>query len=533
MTTRNAEAKPNRRQVITTAGAATLAAGMSALTTASSARPGSKPHVVIVGAGLSGLCAAYLLQQKNWTYTILEAERHHVGGRVRTMPIGNRGATAPIGDQFYWEAGAMRIPTKHKKVLDYIGMFSELELRRFVMYNPRTFKFARRVRSMNEPDIKKEYRLKANEEKFTAEELWKMTVKNLAQGLDGYLDSGELKELKTALTFTSEKLIKLDRLSLRQVIQEARPKELGGVALSDEAIEFLLFAYGNLGIQQYASTEFLREENIGIWDSFMEIKGGTSRFPRAFARRLTGTLKMGHEVIRLEQDRAGVKAICRFEGREMPPEKGDFLLCTIPMPVLAQVEAIPPFSFDKQRAILEMGYDSGTKVVLLTKERFWEKNDGIFGGSSTTDMITGSLIYPSDNAGDDDGTKPLDPSVSDRPGVLIASYSWGQDARRLGAMPASAREDLAIRQVSQVHPELVKYPDMILARASWAWDSYRWCGGAFAFYQPGQFTRMHQHVMQPEGRIHFAGEHCSHSHSWMEGALESAETAVEALTKAG
>jgi len=117
--------------------------------------------------------------------------------------------------------------------------------------------------------------------------------------------------------------------------------------------------------------------------------------------------------------------------------------------------------------------------------------------------------------------------------VLLACYTWGQDARRLGAMPATQREDFVIQQASKVHSELSE-SGMILERASWAWDSYRWCGGAFAFYQPGQFARIHQHVIQPEGRIYFAGEHCSHSHSWMQGALESAESAVDAIvTRAG
>ena len=48
---------------------------------------------------------------------------------------------------------------------------------------------------------------------------------------------------------------------------------------------------------------------------------------------------------------------------------------------------------------------------------------------------------------------------------------------------------------------------------------------------PGQFSDMHRHVIAPEaeGRIHFAGEHCSLSHTWMEGALQSAEDAVNRI----
>jgi monoamine oxidase len=94
------------------------------------------------------------------------------------------------------------------------------------------------------------------------------------------------------------------------------------------------------------------------------------------------------------------------------------------------------------------------------------------------------------------------------------------------APPCPDGRGLVIAQVSQIHPELMDRD--AIDRATWAWDTYRWCGGAFAF--TGRVvSRIHQHVIQPEGRIYFAGEHCSHSHSWMQGALESAESAVDAL----
>jgi monoamine oxidase len=166
--------------------------------------------------------------------------------------------------------------------------------------------------------------------------------------------------------------------------------------------------------------------------------------------------------------------------------------------------------------------------VLLTRTRFWEKNDHIYGGSTTTDLMTGVIIYPSDNAPNEKTGSKSNPSVTKGPGVLMASYTWGQDARRLGAMTASQREEFTTKQAALVHPEL-KERGMIIERNSWAWDTYRWSGGAFALYQPGQFARLHRHVVAPEGPIYFAGEHCSHSHSWMQGALESAEAAVATL----
>ena len=68
--------------------------------------------------------------------------------------------------------------------------------------------------------------------------------------------------------------------------------------------------------------------------------------------------------------------------------------------------------------------------------------------------------------------------------------------------------------------------------ASWSWDNHRWSGGAFAWFMPGQHTALHQHILAPEGRIFFAGEHVSLTHTWMQGALESALVAVREMLAA-
>jgi monoamine oxidase len=506
---------PTRRDALKTTAAAGAIASVDSILRAGQAARGKAPHVVIVGAGLAGLCAAYLLQKNKWTYTILEAERNHVGGRVRTRPIG---------DRWYWEAGAMRIPTKHKITRKYVNEFDELKLRLFVTDNQKTFLFARGHREVRERecDFRKLFKLKPTEADQSYGELWNISVDQVAQ----QLSLGDQNALRSANSFTSSTLVDLDRLSLRQLIQRT---QLSNEPISDEAIEYILFGTNNLTIQHGASTEFLREELTDVWSQgFSEIVGGSSGLPQGFLRRLHRKPRMGCELVRLEQDNYAkrVRAIYKSNG-SLAQEEGDFLLCTIPFPLLARVETEPPFSPEKRRAILEVGYDSSTKVALLTKHRFWEAKHGIFGGTTSTDMMIGSIIYPSDNApSESSGRSNRD--ISNGPGVLVVSYAWGQDARRLAAMPASEREELATKQAALVHPELNER-GMILERASWAWDTYRWSGGAFTFYQPGQFARLHQYVVQPEGLVFFAGEHCSHSHSWMQGALESAERAVEAL----
>jgi monoamine oxidase len=56
--------------------------------------------------------------------------------------------------------------------------------------------------------------------------------------------------------------------------------------------------------------------------------------------------------------------------------------------------------------------------------------------------------------------------------------------------------------------------------------------GAFAWFTPGQHSALYRDVVAPEGRILFAGEHASLSHTWMQGALESALRAVREILTA-
>jgi monoamine oxidase len=115
--------------------------------------------------------------------------------------------------------------------------------------------------------------------------------------------------------------------------------------------------------------------------------------------------------------------------------------------------------------------------------------------------------------------------------VMLASYTWGQAARRLGALRADQREATALRHLARVHPQLVE-AGMVIETRSWSWDNHPLTGGAFAWFNPGQHTDLHRHLVSPEGRIYFAGEHASLSHTWMQGALESSLRAIREMLEA-
>jgi NADPH-dependent 2,4-dienoyl-CoA reductase/sulfur reductase-like enzyme len=51
-------------------------------------QPGPRPHVIVVGAGLAGLSAAYELKSVGYKVTVVEAQKR-VGGRVESRGAGD------------------------------------------------------------------------------------------------------------------------------------------------------------------------------------------------------------------------------------------------------------------------------------------------------------------------------------------------------------------------------------------------------------------------------------------------------------
>src|SRR5436190_1545080 len=78
-------------------------------------RRGPSQRVIVMGAGLAGLCTAYELQQQGHQVTLLEAQSRP-GGRVRTLREG-------LAPGLYCEAGPETIPGSHDLTQHYARTF--------------------------------------------------------------------------------------------------------------------------------------------------------------------------------------------------------------------------------------------------------------------------------------------------------------------------------------------------------------------------------------------------------------------------
>jgi monoamine oxidase len=448
-------------------------------------RAGERKKVLVIGGGMAGLVAAYELQRQGHKVTVLEAQ-NRVGGRVYTL--------RSFAPGLYAEAGAMRIPRAHDLTLEYCRLF-DLPLRPFVTGNPKGLVHVGGVRltmqqALDEPEMLP-FELAAHERGRTSEDLWQEAT-------------AEIRELvEQAGDEAWEEIVRrYDEYSLYEFLKEK--------GFSEGAIEYYAVMNFLESDMHNALVEILREDLGRAYVDMVEIEGGMDRLPNAFYAALQDRVRMGVEVRAIEQDDTFVTVHCR-QGPDRFSLTGDYAICTLPFSVLRTVER--RFSRDKDRAIRQLNYHASTKVLIQVRRRLWETNDGITGGASVTDLPIRRLNYPT-------------PDQSTTRGVLLASYTWGQDALQWGAMDPETRIEQALEDLEQIHPGTLEEFEV---GASHAWYGDRWARGAFAMFTPGQQTALHDAIVRPEGRVYFAGEHCSLYHAWIQGALESGIGAARAI----
>ena len=446
---------------------------------------GHPSKVIVVGAGMAGLVAAYELQRAGHDVTVLEAQQR-VGGRILTL-------REPFSEGLYAEAGAMRIASTHKLTRSYIEKFG-LQTREFTKASANAFfHFGGRRHLWSEVERDPDslgLDLAGPNGDQTILQLWEETIRATAERVEA--DGGYWDELVSQYGDYSI----YDFLKSQQC--------------SAESITCFALAAGFEGVLSCSFVELLRVEVDWHGADMLHISGGMDLLPSAFLPEMQSRLRFGAEMVALDYTSESV-TVHYMTTSGLDQVMGDFAILTVPFPVLRFVDMLKPFSAAKQMAIRQLHYVDATKVMIEYRRRFWEEDDGIFGGVTVTDLPLRLVYYPNHGR-------------ETRRGVLMASYTWEEDARRWGALSDGERVVQASRFLSEIHPQATREFE---GGVSKVWGDDKFAGGAFAFFAPGQEAMLYRHIMIPEGPIHFAGEHASLKHAWVEGAVESGLRAAQ------
>jgi monoamine oxidase len=450
----------------------------------------SEPQsVVILGGGLSGLAAGFELKTAGHSVTILEA-RKFPGGRVQTI--------RDFADGQYAEAGATSFPQSHEFTYGYATDFG-LPLRPAssfgldVMANIRGNRF--RIDSSGAADIP-----------------FHLTPTERAQGMFGimplYLESyiNEVGNPRKP-NWPPDELKAIDPVSLKQLLSD--------LGASDGAVDIIAASHLGIlgfGLDSFSAMDAVVTEAVASAQIFYEIVDGNDLLASALKRRVKKQFKKASVVKRIEQDQNGV-TVTYINGDGVQTITADRVICTLPFPILKDIEVSPPFSGDKQQAIDELKLTPVTRTFLQFSSRVWEKAG--FNGYGLTDLPIQDTYSPT--------------LTQEGKSGILASYAGGQRALDLSSMSESDRQSFVLRQMGNVFTGL---DSQYVGGTSEIWHEDPWARGGFAYFEPGQMTTLLPIAQRPEGRIHFAGEHTSAWHGWMNGALESGNRAAAEVNDA-
>jgi monoamine oxidase len=462
----------SRRQILQ----GSLATGLAYMLSGSRALAGqsASKSVVVIGAGLSGLAAAYELKSVGYDVTVIEA-RNRLGGRVLTFDsfVPNR----------FIEGGGELIGRNHPLWIAYAE------------------KFGLKLVPIAEPDTTQPIELGGK--LVSAEEsarLWK-AMDSLSKRMDGIATRVRADEpwktpgaraldMRTVSDWLRGQ--KADPLVKRGLA--AQLVSNNGVALDRQSFLGQLTQVKGGGLEKYWSDS----------EAF-HCEGGNQQLAARLAEGIGSDrikLNLPARAVTIENDKVSVR--CGDNSRI----EADDVIVSVPCSVwntIAFTPGLPP------QLTPQMG--SNVKYLAAVKDRFWK-----------ADKLAATSLSDNDVQFTWEGT---DGQEGDAPAELVA-YSGGPGSEAVRAIPASERDAAYVKLLEKRYPG---FETAFVASRFMDWPGTEWTKGSYSFPAPGQVTTMGP-LMQAGlgGKIHFAGEHtCYKFVGYMEGALTAGVTVARRI----
>jgi len=464
-------------------GAAALGSSMASAAAAAAA-PGrarprlATPDVLVIGAGLSGLESALLLEDLGAKVQVIEARRR-IGGRVYTL------SDLPG----HPEAGGSGFAKGYGRVLDRARAL-QLPL---VDAGIRRARFPKLELALDSQLLDREQWARSPLNPLPAEQKARFPW----EFAGGFLSGNN--PLASQDAWLDDASAPLD-LPLHEWLR--------GRGLDERTIKlcwstnpyFGTSAYDISALQCFYNDAWTRTVSQGSISSFA-IEGGNQRLPLAMAARLQHEVHLGCEVASVRETGSEVEVRCVDGARY----RAKAVICSLPFSVVRNLRFDPILAGPQAEAVGTLPYMVNTLFFFVPKRRYWEQ-DGL-SPMMWTDGPAGVVVAERFGRSEDEVT-------------TIIANPRGTVAAALDRLPPQE----AIRIVREAIEGLRPAARGALEGGrvqSWAREPYS--AGDWAVFGPGQVRRFANAMAAPHGRVFFCGEHTARGNRGMEGAMESAE----------
>lgn len=466
----------NRREALMGIGAA------AALLTGCGRRPATDSDVIVIGAGLSGLQAARLLESEGLRVTVLES-RNRVGGRIlsyRHIPGSPEAGGTSFG------AGYARMMA----VIEELGVGLVNLDPILALFNTRELALGGQI--------------------IPAAEWPTHELNVLPEGARQMMPWAHLgfkmftnNPYPTTPDWISPEYAHLD-VSLREyltgqgetdaVVDLCYNNNPGwGNNADDVSAALVLFA------MRFAAAQ--RGFTGPDGGSMYTAANGNQSVPEAMAAALSGDLLLEQRVTGIRDTGSGVEVHCEDGSRH----RADRVVCSLPCSLLRNVALEPALEGMQAEAARSLDSQVVNQLHMVAKRPFWE-DDGM-SPSMWTDSLAGMILAE---------------RKGDTPEEITSLTSWTRGALAIEMDKLSDEEATAriVADIERLRPA-AKGQLEVMAYQSWYNDPD--AAGDWAVWQPGQVTQFAAHVGRQHGRVHFCGEHTAVANRGMEGALESGD----------
>jgi monoamine oxidase len=293
----------------------------------------------------------------------------------------------------------------------------------------------------------------------------------------------------------------IDAMSLRQYCAQR--------GASPEALRLMDVAVPAWTLDEANALDFLRKNHYYVWDAkhgaYSVVRDGMNTLTDAMAASLEAPVRLNKVVSGIEVLPGRVEVTC-VDGSVHAARA---CINTIPPPLLKDIPIAGPLPVIQRQAWRAQRSDQSIQICFDIAKPFWE-SDGLPANMWTD----GPLEFFAHT-----------PSRTDPRGVLRA-YINGRGVERLNALSERELRELALAELVRLRPAAA---GVVTVGRIMNWSTYPFSKGHIAYFAPGDIARYLDVLGRPVGTMHFAGEHNCRVNAGIEGACEAAETAVIAV----